>query len=1056
MLHPLVGLQALDRRHLTRVCYLLIVALLGSMLALPAQAEGPSFLVKNINTLPDPSPSSYPANLVAVGNTVYFDATVKGVHGLWKSDGTAAGTTLVKQTAASLLSGLNGMLFFSAYNETTGRNGLWKSDGTAAGTTLVKDISPSEVATLNNLLFFVAADPVSSVAGLWKSDGTAAGTTLIKTISASKLTNVNGTLFFVAATSGAPQIWKSDGTAAGTVPVSTSGQLHQPANLIAANGTLFFTDVSADGHAQLWKSTATPAGTLLLKQFESLLAPQQVLTKLTNVNGTLFFSACVGTATCHNALWKSNGTAAGTVLVKDISPLLMHSSGGKLFFFANPTTASTDGLWVSDGTTAGTVLVKEITPASNPFLSALSDVNGTLFFTTETQLWKSDGTAAGTAPIFSSADLFLDDGFLSQELVNANGRLFFPARSNVGVELWKSDGTTPSTALVKDINEPADLGSYPQQLTNLNGKLIFVVDDGTHGAALWRSDGTTAGTTLLKAFGLGTAPGDLSVRAVIGQTLFFTFRGKELWKSDGTTAGTTLVKAFGVNTTIGSSAQLGQALFFTINDEELWKSNGTSAGTTLVRKFTPSSGDSAISIEIALNGILYFTVSTDTTVELWRTNGTTTGTLLLQAFNKFSSNPNVRYTFLTNFTIVEGRLFFVYVYAPQLPDQSTHVCCTPVSELFGLWTSDGTHAGTIFADALFDVALGDFYPPAPISLNGSFFFAGKRNQTYGLWKSNGTISSTSLLKQTGIIKQIVNINERLFFRVEFPDPNDGYRVKTELWTSDGTAAGTTLIKNLPGFSITSALINVHGRMFFTAIEGASFRRELWTSDGTTAGTRLLKAIGPINDSPIYLSSVGRKLFVIIENDEFGQNLWQSDGTSAGTTLVQTLTPPRTGLLGLPAVAGAYVFFVADDQTHGQELWAMRGDVDTFVQSPALAGAPPSSPAAVSIQYGNIGIASASALTLTATLHPALTYIGDTSGISPTISGQTLTWRITGASLVSGRSFTLSVRTPNAAYGTTYPIALALAVAGQESYPADNTTTIQVMIARQVYLPFASR
>ena len=38
---------------------------------------------------------------------------------------------------------------------------------------------------------------------------------------------------------------------------------------------------------------------------------------LTNVNGTLFFAADDGTH--GNELWKSDGTAAGTVLVKDIN-----------------------------------------------------------------------------------------------------------------------------------------------------------------------------------------------------------------------------------------------------------------------------------------------------------------------------------------------------------------------------------------------------------------------------------------------------------------------------------------------------------------------------------------------------------------------------------------------------------------------------------------------------------------------------------------------------------------------------------------------------------------
>ena len=71
---------------------------------------------------------------------------------------------------------------------TTGRE-LWKSDGTAAGTVLVKDIDPGRRArsrrpsrTSDGTLFFTADDG-STGNELWKSDGTPAGTTLVKDIS---------------------------------------------------------------------------------------------------------------------------------------------------------------------------------------------------------------------------------------------------------------------------------------------------------------------------------------------------------------------------------------------------------------------------------------------------------------------------------------------------------------------------------------------------------------------------------------------------------------------------------------------------------------------------------------------------------------------------------------------------------------------------------------------------------------------------------------------------------------------------------------------------------
>ena len=90
---------------------------------------------------------------------------------------------------------------------------LWKSDGTAAGTVLVKDILggssgsfPSYLTNVNGTLFFGANDG-SHGNELWKSDGTAAGTVMVKDIRAGgsasdpwELTNVNGALSFAPST----------------------------------------------------------------------------------------------------------------------------------------------------------------------------------------------------------------------------------------------------------------------------------------------------------------------------------------------------------------------------------------------------------------------------------------------------------------------------------------------------------------------------------------------------------------------------------------------------------------------------------------------------------------------------------------------------------------------------------------------------------------------------------------------------------------------------------------------------------------------------------------
>lgn len=225
-----------------------------------------AFLVKDINTQPAIF-SSNPHNFFTIGSTTLFVAETPEIGSeLWKTDGTAAGTALVKDinpfggSSPSWLTAANGVLYFAVDDGAHGLE-LWKTDGTTAGTALVKDINPgaagsnpSPLTEADGVLFFTVDDGTHGVE-LWKTDGTAAGTALVSDIKPGTegsypraLTKVNETLFFTVVSDPAhgPELWKSDGTAAGTMRVmniAPEGQRTQgsdPGVLTDLNGTLFF------------------------------------------------------------------------------------------------------------------------------------------------------------------------------------------------------------------------------------------------------------------------------------------------------------------------------------------------------------------------------------------------------------------------------------------------------------------------------------------------------------------------------------------------------------------------------------------------------------------------------------------------------------------------------------------------------------------------------------------------------------------------------------------------------------------------------------------------
>lgn len=175
-------------------------------------------------------------------------------------------------------------------------------------------------------------------------------------------------------------------------------------------------------------------------------------------------------------------------------------------------------LWRSNGTASGTVRLKVYATYGSPeygqisFASAFLSFNNYLYFingadTENISLCRINNTS--TEPTVIKSFFVSDYRYYTQRMYQSaadyhltavNGNLYFTLDEDgyspvYGTELWKSNGTTTETVMVKDIR-PGGESSQPADLRNENGMLYFTADDGS-GRKLWKTDGTAAGTVRL-------------------------------------------------------------------------------------------------------------------------------------------------------------------------------------------------------------------------------------------------------------------------------------------------------------------------------------------------------------------------------------------------------------------------------------------------------------------------------------------------------------------------------------------------------------------------------
>jgi ELWxxDGT repeat protein len=573
--------------------------------------------------------------------------------------------------------------------------------------------------------------------------------------------------------------------------------------------------------------------------------------------------------------------------------------------------------WRTDGTPEGTYLLADTAPGSGFSGGVAFRIGNRSYFGATSGLWITDGTRAGTRAVSARGD---HPALQSGEPVGGLGNDLVLRTHLGGVsQLWRTDGTEVGT---QQITSMSGFGVAGPMIVDQELYFFFKPQDDQ--IEIWRGDGTAAGNTRIGTVEEPGANGlEASSLAVVGnQMLFLTssFNGPlKLWRIVRATGAVEGVATLAGSVTLGGA---GTTRFTTIGDvavftpgtlpATLWRSDGTAGGTFQFANVVPNQElPWAVSGPLAGGRRVFVASDGNNGFDLWTTDGTQRGTFLiddLQGGGGLGSLWTVGST---------------AVYAKGGGNVAT-----------SLWRSDGTVAGT---KAMNTPA---FLLPSAVTGEGTDVYLNLADS--GSTTANRTVYRYNLATDTGTTlttfdrtldsRNVFSFAQgKLYFTARTDAEGD------ELWISDGTSAGTRMLKNLLPETATApsrphGFIEFDNRVYFSAISGSVQTSALWRTGGTEDTTEIFANISGSQggSDPRDMFVVGDKLVLFAHDASAVYHLYSTDGRVLGQVgKIADLYAP--GIFGVPRtcesrhpVVNGFGYFAAQEATGGVELWRTDG------------------------------------------------------------------------------------------------------------------------------------
>ncbi len=441
----------------------------------------------------------------------------------------------------------------------------------------------------------------------------------------------------------------------------------------------------------------------------------------------------------------------------------------------------------------------------------------------------------------------------------------------------------------------------------------------------------------------------------------------EIWQVSGSATAQQLSVPALAGMSLGEIANINSTLYVTASPApsnpptmspmistgtNLWKIDPTAPGGA--DELTNFTGSAATSLETVGNELLFTQtpltgpILSSSGNQLWASDGTIAGTQMIYTFTG-GAQPN-----LSNAVAAGGDLYFPV---------SSSISATPPA----LWMSDGTAAGTQAVTAVGGGTIAPLADSTLATLGNAVFFSTSDGTQAQLWTAvNGqasVVQSFAASTSTGTVPFISGLtaaNGNVYFALT---SDSG----PEVWTSDGTTAGTTPVYQPPAGTPapTGAYVGditvLNGSVYFTLVNGGG----LMEADGQGGATPVPLPAGL--SSPAFISAVGGRLYFQADDGIHGTELWSTDGTAGGVVRMTDINPGSGSSFPLgPDEAGGALYVLASDgistgqsQIAPEQVW--------MLPDPA---APDGAAATTTLMTSAPAVATGGSVTLTATVTAA--------------------------------------------------------------------------------------